>query len=1250
METKGKEIGVSERNNIIKLWKDGNSFRNIGKTIGRTYSSVQRVVNNYKQTGILTSKPRSGRPTTLSVQEKRRTINTFNSETYNFDPSLSEEERRFYIRAYPNVDLVRERKVHCTICKMHIGTAPAQEEIIKMHPVLRVTHCLKCHHFYNSGEFSKGEDGSELYCRWCGQGGEVYCCSSCPYVFCKSCIVKNLSRGVVVDIEQNENWNCFSCAPKILWPLRAQHWALIRYIDKQKKYIESTCSTESDKKALMAQDRSTCCRLAKSKCGNMSDSLESLDSTTSRRSQSSAIVKKQSKSPHPQTPAAKRLKTSNDEVVCTPDLLSMLEPDCQITVQQKTRPTASPMTSTPKIISLQTNTSTPNSGGITLKPHNNNTPPPLVLRNTGIPMRHPSPAPIVRRTYIGARNTPSAGTHTPVYHTINGYRIDLNSAAQQETFRLPNGKLIQVKRQGTNQTQGVASSPTSSNPWFRQASPITAIQNAASSRPIQITPANSHATQQYYTVQQQQHNPMHHPQMIRYSNTTVTPISSQNGAVRGTQIQVINGMPMAPTAAPAAAPGPNVTTAIRAPLMVRHVFPDTAFGQARTQLQDQVFNAMEICQHLTGKVQTLTNSNAYKQARNYLEVKELYIHLSYLLTYAIGRFKGLQDKCLADMRQLGFVNDADSLENGQLAADKQASDDEDNEIEIVEPKTDTITLDSDNEDDEPAKQMVASPIKPQLIAINNNDTQSSNASLQCREQILTITHDGNSQKLREQILTITHDGNSQKLKEQLLLPKNTSITATIPMPSLTNIAPTINRKAITINEPNKMEEMDIMTAAKSFLVSLLEVDSDTAEGSWTPDGSDSTSQQHQRKQPRKKTTNKPNPTLLKQKEILERERLEEMKRNDLKLKMKCAISLKKAEEEFPFAKDMLQKHESETKTNAAAEVDKIEATNDAVEKASETKEPVENNEKMDDSGELEILTVDLAHAVVDLESSMDDGKENEIVLEEDKSPSGDKCEEEDNSKKYTIVMDDDDDDKEKSLIIEVEGNNSGEKESLKVVIDAKSVEGGNNSKWVVNDKTVVGSEKCTKSKVETVSECAKRVIEGLQASEKKKEMEKKEQQAVKVSVGVASSTTATLANVDDNVPGDDTVEPILIDESDAADSEGSPIKQNFLSKVEDIAAPEEEATTASTGQSSATKQNNDTIIDESTSAAELNEPEIDVEKEIEKLLMNKAPVSEIEMNAPQSSSEASTTAKNNSPELLSQLVDNLLESESTTLT
>lgn len=108
----------------------------------------------------------------------------------------------------------------------------------------------------------------------------------------------------------------------------------------------------------------------------------------------------------------------------------------------------------------------------------------------------------------------------------------------------------------------------------------------------------------------------------------------------------------------------------KAPTLVRHVFSTSPLGAARTQLQNQIFSAMEICTHLTGKVQTLTLSNAYNEARSHMDVKELYIHLSYLMTYAIGRFKQLQDKCLLDMREMGFKNDANSLENGQLAAGK----------------------------------------------------------------------------------------------------------------------------------------------------------------------------------------------------------------------------------------------------------------------------------------------------------------------------------------------------------------------------------------------------------------------------------------------------------------------------------------------------------------------------------------------------------------------------------------------------
>ncbi|KAM7345065.1 ADD domain-containing protein 1 isoform 2-T4 [Cochliomyia hominivorax] len=580
---------------------------------------------------------------------------------FEFDPSISEEEKRFYLKAYPTVDVVRERKTHCTVCKIHIGTAPVQENGIKMHPILRVTHCNKCHDFYNSGEFSKGEDGSELYCRWCGQGGEVYCCSSCPYVFCKSCIVKNLSRGVVADIEQNENWNCFSCAPKILWPLRAQHWALMNYIEQQKKEIYAMNLSEQELKLNLSKDRSKCCRLAKSKCGNMSDSMESLDSIASKRSHGSAnSAKKPMK--HAATPspqqlnAAKRAKT-NDEVVCTPDLLSMLEPDCQITLSSKTnRPMGTPSASTPKIMSIQQ----PQAGGYGAMSSTPKTtvPPPLVLRNTSVKIRTAAPPPVVRRTIIGPRTPTPGGNGTPVYHTINGYRIDLNSAAQQETFRLPNGKLIQVKRQGPPTPQNPA---PSSNNWQQMSSPQQqqqrVIPQTIASRAVQIT-------QHPYNISVQQQQPGQHPQVVRYHNNMIGSTTINQVPHNGTTIQVLNGQM---SSGPQQQQAPQQTGPIR-PVMVRHVFPDNPIGQARSGLQDQVFNAMEICTHLTNKVQTLTNSNAYKQARNFLEVKELYIHLSYLLTYAIGRFKSLQDKCLGDMRTLGFGNDADCLENGQLAA------------------------------------------------------------------------------------------------------------------------------------------------------------------------------------------------------------------------------------------------------------------------------------------------------------------------------------------------------------------------------------------------------------------------------------------------------------------------------------------------------------------------------------------------------------------------------------------------------
>lgn len=151
-----------------------------------------------------------------------------------FEPEASDAERRAYIALYPNVDTVTGARLHCTSCHTHLGCAPANEGNIRMHPVLRTTQCKKCYAFYNSGEFARGEDGSELYCRWCGQGGDVYCCAKCIYVFCRKCIGTNLSRAHVAAVEADDNWECFRCQPDVVWPLRARHWACVNYMEKRK--------------------------------------------------------------------------------------------------------------------------------------------------------------------------------------------------------------------------------------------------------------------------------------------------------------------------------------------------------------------------------------------------------------------------------------------------------------------------------------------------------------------------------------------------------------------------------------------------------------------------------------------------------------------------------------------------------------------------------------------------------------------------------------------------------------------------------------------------------------------------------------------------------------------------------------------------------------------------------------------------------------------------------------------------------
>ncbi|XP_041972880.1 transcriptional regulator ATRX [Aricia agestis] len=179
-----------------------------------------------------------------------------------FEEDISSEEREYYKTKFADLNLIKTLKLHCTACDRHLGCSARNENRMRVHPMLRTLICQTCLTFYNSGEFDKGEDGSELYCRWCGQGGQVYCCSDCPHVFCAKCVKRNLGTKKIKEIEELDDWKCFKCNPRCLWDLRATCWALLRFCDMKNQITYKTQDQELKEKYQIScvQDFSECCK------------------------------------------------------------------------------------------------------------------------------------------------------------------------------------------------------------------------------------------------------------------------------------------------------------------------------------------------------------------------------------------------------------------------------------------------------------------------------------------------------------------------------------------------------------------------------------------------------------------------------------------------------------------------------------------------------------------------------------------------------------------------------------------------------------------------------------------------------------------------------------------------------------------------------------------------------------------------------------------------------------------------------
>ena len=68
MSRKNCEISLKVQEIIINHYKEGKTLRSIGEIVGRSHSTIQRIVNLYKDTGDTLSKKRK-KPHISNVQK-----------------------------------------------------------------------------------------------------------------------------------------------------------------------------------------------------------------------------------------------------------------------------------------------------------------------------------------------------------------------------------------------------------------------------------------------------------------------------------------------------------------------------------------------------------------------------------------------------------------------------------------------------------------------------------------------------------------------------------------------------------------------------------------------------------------------------------------------------------------------------------------------------------------------------------------------------------------------------------------------------------------------------------------------------------------------------------------------------------------------------------------------------------------------------------------------------------------------------
>ena len=90
MNRKKCETSLSEREIIVKLFKEGKSERKIGTIIGRSRSTIQYILKKFKEENMIINKARSGRPRKLTSREETSIVRAVKKNPQISGPELRE--------------------------------------------------------------------------------------------------------------------------------------------------------------------------------------------------------------------------------------------------------------------------------------------------------------------------------------------------------------------------------------------------------------------------------------------------------------------------------------------------------------------------------------------------------------------------------------------------------------------------------------------------------------------------------------------------------------------------------------------------------------------------------------------------------------------------------------------------------------------------------------------------------------------------------------------------------------------------------------------------------------------------------------------------------------------------------------------------------------------------------------------------------------------------------------------------------